>query len=585
MSSFKRRLPGNAKARAQASPTGVLNTTVDGKTDVASSSSIAGSPNADQTIPPSNDDRTKSISNALPIGLRPSPFPSIVPLFSSGLASVDDLICGHGIPSSSVLALCPAIGLTSISAESGFGAPSNNQEEVINSSKRATSSRSTIEALQQAETTLLDMLAYGIAQGLIAGHRNLVLGQNAREVVEKRVPMRISSRDSTAKEEQEEKEEDMKIAFRYAHRPKFKTTVDEPSFAEGSTPFDSISLEHRFRAPFDMSKRLPNEDIQRAEESEKEDGLCILNSTKYEEILQAIDKEIQRNSKLNLSKASAIRIHLVSLGSKAFCKAGESFDRRIVQLSRFLMQIRKRVKAATIENNTSGNSATLHIICTASISADLLHPPRTTFVTQHLLRFFDAQLLLSDFANDERLKNAYAGYGGSVCLLKGPSIAAILPPGEHRSILRGGGGEAGVENDVGWRRRKRGRGLVLETLHEDVDAGQNATADTSKDAKPTKPSHSDDIEDTARLLPRKTVPVKSAAATDHTHEADVKTGVQEGVTITSPSSRPKVGASTKPSPKKFEGLKSLRERGLRAAAAAAAASGSDSEQTEGQKKQ
>lgn len=587
MSSFKRRLPGSAKARAQTASAEVLSTIADGKADVAHSSSITGSPNTDLPVQPSNDDRTKSISNALPIGLRPSPFPSIVPLFSSGLASVDDLICGHGIPSSSVLALCPAIGLTSISAESGFGAPPNNQEEIINSSKRATSSRSTIEALQHAETTLLDMLAYGIAQGLIAGHRNLVFGQNAREVIEKRVPMRISSRDSTAKEEQEEKEEDMKIAFRYAHRPKFKTTVDEPSFVESGPSFESISSEHRFRAPFDMSKRLSKEDIQRAEESEKEDGLSILNSTKYEEILQAIDKEIQRSNKMNLSKGTAMRIHLVSLGSKAFCKAGESFDRRIVQLSRFLMQIRKRLKIATIENNTAGNSTTLHIICTATISADLLHPPRTTFVTQHLLRFVDAQLLLSDFANDERLRSAYAGYGGSVCLLKGPSIAAILPPGEHRSILRGGGGEAGVENDVGWRRRKRGRGLVLETLHEDVDAGQSTTIDTSsKESKPAKtPSHSDDIEDTARLLPRKTIQGSKNVAIDHIHETGAKNELQEGVTITSPSARTKVGASGKMSPKKFEGLKSLRERGLRAAAAAAAASGSDSDQADSQKKQ
>ena len=510
-------------------------------------------------------------------------------MFSSGLASVDDLICGHGIPSSSVLALCPAICLTSISAENGFGAHSNNQEEIGNSSKRATSSRSTIEALQYAEATLSDMLAYGIAQGLIAGHRNLVLGQNAREIVEKRVPMRITSRDTNTKEEQEEKEEDMKIAFRYAHRHKFKTTVDEPSFVENSTSFESISLEHRYRDPFDMSKRLSKEDIERAEGSEKEDGLFILASTKYEEILQAIDKEIQRNTKMNFSKVSAMRIHLVSLGSKAFCKVGESFDRRIVQLSRFLMQVRKRIKIATIENSTTDKSATLHIICTATISADLLHPPRTTFVTQHILRFVDAQLLLSDFASDERLKSAYAGYGGSVCLLKGPSIAAILPPGEHRSILRGGGGEAGVENDVGWRRRKRGRGLVLETLHEDVDAGQSTTADiSSKEVKPVKPSHSDDIEDTARLLPRKTVQISKNAASDHSHEVIVNNGMQDGVTITSPStirSRVGVGANVKTSPKKFEGLKSLRERGLRAAAAAAAASGSDSDQTDSQKKQ
>lgn len=584
MSSFKRRVPGSAKARAQTSLPGNNN---DDQATVGSDSGKEQISHTNRPIPPNNDERIEPISYVLPPGLRPSPFPSIVPLFSSGLASVDDLICGHGIPSSSLLAFCPAIGLTSISAENGFGAQSNNQEAFnVNPSQRATTSRSTIEALQHAEMTLLDMIAYGIAQGLIAGHRNLVLGQNARELVEGRVPVRITSRDAVTKatkDDQDEKEEDMKIAFRYAHRPKFKTTVDEPTFPESGSSIGSASIEHRFRAPFDMSKRLAKEDIQRAEESEKVDGLCILNSTKYDEILQTIDKEIQRISKMgNRIASSAMRIHLVSLGSKLFCKAGESFDRRILQLSRFLLQVRKRIKVATTENAASKKSGALHIICTATISADLLHPPHTTFVTQHLLRFVDAHLLLSDFANDDRLKNAYAGYGGSVCLLKGPSIAAILPPGEHRSILRGGGGEAGVENDVGWRRRKRGKGLVLETLHEDVDAGKSDNL-PGQEVKPSKPSQSDDIEDTARLLPRKNAQSSKNTSMGHGHGSDVNEGhanLQEDVKITSPSIRSKAGLTGKVSPKKFEGLKTLRERGLRAAAAAAAASDSDSDQTD-----
>lgn len=453
-------------------------------------------------------------------GLRPAPYPSIAPLFSTGLASLDDVLSGSGLPSSSVLALCPALGLATLTSDE------HNQERLqVKPKNIASGSSQTLEALKAAEDVALDLMSYSIAQGLISGHETLVIGREARKVVQDRVPSRATARDYGQAADQKS-DDSMTIAFRYAHRPKFKTTVDEPEALIDSSAAE-VPEEHLFRAPFDMSKRWKGDEIQACEGRER-GRLRIVEGASYEEAWVAIEQEAERCKRISLKKDAsppALRIHLPCLGSQA---ASTGFDNRLVHLSRFLVRLRRLLKDLSLHEQ-----APIHSICILSLSSNLLAPQTSTkMTTLHLSRFVDAQLLISDFGQYPHLRKAYLGYGGGISLLKGPSVGFLLPPGESRSVLRGGTAEAGAENDVGWKRRKKG--VVLETLHEDVDAG---VKEKEAETPSKKNVHGgDDIEEAAMGLPRK--------------DANPPTS-------TAP-------ASSRPPRAKFEGLKSLRERGLRA---------------------
>lgn len=455
-------------------------------------------------------------------GLKPSPYPSLVPLFSTGLASLDDVLSGSGLPSSSVLAICPALGLASLSSHE------EEEERPLKKSLKASGSDQTLEALKAAENVALDLMSYSIAQGLAASQETLVIGRNARKLMEERVPGKATSRDYS--QSTENKEEDaLTIAFRYAHRPKFKTTVDEPEVA--SEAATGIPEEHLFRAPFDTSKRWKGEEIAKVEGRQRGKLRCVEEET-FDAAWHAIEQEGERCKRLSLDKGAslpALRIHLPCLGSQGSAQHGSSQGNRLMQLSRFLGRLRRLLKDLSLHEQTP-----IHSICILTLSPDLLLPfASINTTTFHISRFVDAQLLVSDFSHYPHLRKAYLGYGGAVSLLKGPSVGFLLPPGESRSVLRGGVAEAGAENDVGWKKRKRG--VVLETLHEDVDAGVK-DSDTVKETSNTK--QGDDIEEAAMGLSRK------EATHSHSH--------------------PHPEPAPRPTRVKFEGLKSLRERGLRA---------------------
>lgn len=461
-------------------------------------------------------------------GLRSAPYPSIVPLFSTGLASLDDVLSGSGLPSSSILALCPALGLATLSSEEQY-----NQERLqVKPVTIASGSSQTLEALEAAEDVALDLLSYSIAQGLVSGHETLVIGKEARNVVQDRVPSRAIARDYGQTADQKP-DDSMTIAFRYAHRPKFKTTVDEPEVLTESSAAE-VPEEHLFRAPFDMSKRWKGDEVQACEERER-GRLRIVERETYEEAWRAIEEEAERCKKISLDKKvspPALRIHLPCLGLQA---ASTGFDTRLVHLSHFMGRLRRLLKDLSLHEQ-----APIHSICILTLSPNLLVPQTSTkMTTLHLSRFVDAQLLISDFGQYPHLRKAYLGYGGGISLLKGPSIGFLLPPGESRSVLRGGTAEAGAENDVGWKRRKKG--VVLETLHEDVDAGVKEKEVDSPGNSKKKTHGVDDIEEAALGLSRK-----------------------DANTPMSASAAPASSAATRPARVKFEGLKSLRERGLRA---------------------
>lgn len=492
-------------------------------------------------------------------GLRPSPFPSPSPLFSSGLASFDDLINGSGIPSSSLLTLCPAIGLTGLSVEAGLAPVHHAHSSKAVGLKRGEYAAKYDEQLKNAQTALDTLMSFGVAQGVIAGHDTIVVARNVRKVIGDKLPKYMSSRYASAgepskaiKSQAEIKlgqvpsfpasavsgRDDMKIAFRYAHRPVFKTTVAEPRIVEDKS-VSGIAAEHVFRAPLDLSLRWSPDEILEAEESfdREEGGLHLVETGTYQSIYQEISSIVTGSRKS--SSERPLRIHLFDLGGQGWTKDAvhESMEARLVALSQFLLRIRALLKHLTFSDKRNAR----HAICTCVISPQLLLASWRTIVTQHLLRMSDIELLLSDFTSDDNLSRAYSDYAGSVSLLKGPAIGAGMAPGEHRSILRGGIGESGAENDVGWRWKKRGRGIVFETLHEDFDAnlvGQDVMQETTKTRK-----GGDDIEETALGLPRKQA---------HTHNQESSESAAKGTNDMTIKT------------KSFKGLASLRERGLEA---------------------
>ncbi|UZJ51067.1 hypothetical protein CBS101457_000387 [Exobasidium rhododendri] len=466
-------------------------------------------------------------------GLRPAPYPSPVPLFSTGLASLDDVLSGSGLPSSSVLAICPALGLATLSTHE------EEQERTLQKSSAASGSDQTLDALKAAEEVALDLMSYSVAQSLVASQETLVIGKGARKLIRDRMPGKATSRDySQSVDKKKEAEEDaLTIAFRYAHRPKFKTTVDEPEVSSDATL--GVPEEHFFRAPFDKSKRWSEEEIVAAEERKRGKLRCIEEST-YEATWRAIEQEGERCKHLSLDKTRplpTLRLHLPQIGSLGMMRDGkQSLETRLMQLSRFLLRLRRFLKDLSLHDETP-----IHSISLLTLSSDLLLPfASINRTTLHISRFVDAQVLISDFTHYPHLRKAYLGYGGAVSLLKGPSVGFLLPPGESRSVLRGGVAEAGAENDVGWKKKRRG--IVLETLHEDVDSGVKEKDDpAAKDASQGKKG--DDIEEAALGLSRKKVEARPSA---HTHF------------------EPSPAPAPRPTKVKFEGLKSLRERGMRA---------------------
>ena len=302
-------------------------------------------------------------------GLRPTPYPSLVPLFSTGLASLDDVLSGSGLPSSSVLALCPALGLATLTCDE------QEQEKLQpKSSPAASGSSQTLDVLKAAEDAALNLMSYSIAQGLVSSHETLVIGKDARGFVYERVPSRAMARDYGQTVEQQD-DDALTIAFRYAHRPKFKTTVDEPQAAVEASTTD-IPEEHLFRAPFDMSKRWKREDIEAAEGRERGKLKCI-EAASYEEVWNAIQQEVDRCKRLAANKdasSPALRIHLPRLGSQSIPKdTSAASDNRLVHLSRFLGRLRRILKDLSLHEQ-----APIHCICILTLSPALLTPLAST---------------------------------------------------------------------------------------------------------------------------------------------------------------------------------------------------------------
>lgn len=207
-------------------------------------------------------------------GVRAAPFGAPVPLMSTGIASLDDILCGGGVLSGSVVMYLPFAQASGSIAQ--IGAPAETGADTL--------------AISAAEAYTELCSLYATAQGVVSGHVVVVIGEapdnylcnmmgpaaderdekaslsseasiNASEASSNSsgsVPNQPTGADSDAPADTTERLERMRIAWRYEKAKR------EPTMSEG----DRKELD-AFCTTFDLSKRTSERVIERARAEER----------------------------------------------------------------------------------------------------------------------------------------------------------------------------------------------------------------------------------------------------------------------------------------------------------------------------
>ncbi|CBQ68146.1 conserved hypothetical protein [Sporisorium reilianum SRZ2] len=536
----------------------------------------------------------------LPAGVKPSSFSSPVPLISTGVPALDDLLSGGGLSSSSDLLLLPATGTAAQSAAQ-IGA---------SSSTPAASAETDHAARAAAEPYVELLLGYSVAQGLASGHVGVVVGEDVSGLVgglmaragdlDERVVARIGGMGEEAeagpsellgavgddddadgtetarsKPSDAQREREMKIAWRYHNMKQFNTTVNEPSSSSSS------SEPSPFCHTFDLSKRIDSRIIQHAVEQGKLDMVDISTATQsasssrqgtntYELAYTHIEAAAERCRRQAASTPTAappvLRVAIRALGSPAWTVArGQSQHTETI---RFLHRLKRLLRSLSLVDTSATSSRAIPSIAVISVSSFLLSSPSGAANLAHrMVHSVDAAIAMSAFASSSALRAAFAAYTGALKVLKTPAVGTLTNPSVRSSVLRGmgtgagagnsagssgGGGEGGAgggENNLAFKvRRKR---LVIETLHLDVEGGVSE--------RRTKPPKSEATGAKTTTAAQGVAKPNSAGGSSFVRRLPAAAPV-----LAEARSAPAEAAA----PKKFAGLASLRQRGLAAAAAA-----------------
>ncbi len=354
----------------------------------------------------------------LPAGVKPSSFSSPVPLVSTGVPALDDLLSGGGLSSGADLLIIPATGTAAQSAAQ-LGA---------SSSTPASSAEIDHAARAAAEPYVELLLGYSIAQGIASGHHGVVIGEDVGSLVgglmaragrfgrEARCAARARNETSTNTANDEEagpsgslntvadddesessttvggdggetdgvessaqREREMKIAWRYHDMKQFNTTVNEPSSSTTEpTPFCQT---------FDLSKRIDSRITQHAVETKKLDVLDIATASTggsrvnsyevaYNHIKEAAERCRRQASSSSSTTPPVLRISIRALGSPAWIVTrGQSVH---VEVVRFLHRLKRLLRSLSLidsaSTSTSPRTAAIPSIAVISISPTLLNP-------------------------------------------------------------------------------------------------------------------------------------------------------------------------------------------------------------------
>ena len=551
-------------------------------------------------------------SIVLPAGIKNATFSSPVPLFSTGITALDDILSGSGLSSGALLTLLPSTGTYPLPLQDSAAA-----DEPL--------------ALPAAEPYTELVVAYGVAQGLHARHCNIVVGEGADSFVQ-RLMARIGDEDDERQQKREasteqqqkqmagvslqenkEKEDQdgetkssnetasdsaLKIAFRYDKMKAFSTSVGGSSSnsasaftrsgsseaAAAAASLERAEQESQFCAQFDLSRRVRRATLAKARE---EDRLFTLDlHDERQGTLSEGEEEqdpFQRARAFILARVDAIKAHVGQTGVPIALRislpnfASDAWQRKrrrleehadfVRSLLLFTVQLRSMLRALALPEPDSPLPpipaiATLNL--SASFISSLPHcasPEMSPHaILQRLLVFSDAGLSLSSFAVSPRLSRAFPDYTGSVQVLKTPAIGTLVDISVRASILRGmsplsagtsgagSGGAGGGENNLAFKLKRKR--IVIETLHLDVDGGGKGSS--TADRTPSKPPPGAGVAE-----PR--------AAPNVVHEPPRPLQPSQALPsgpVTESSASPSSAPAPKPGPfTSFGGMKSLRERG------------------------
>ncbi|WFD44206.1 Elongator subunit elp4 [Malassezia psittaci] len=394
-------------------------------------------------------------------------------------------------------------------------------------------------------------LAYTAAQGIASEHVTVVLGPNAIGFTDCLMGRATDEAAAVEEKKQEPSSERMKIAWRYEHMQKSNSTPQKQKEAD-------------FCSLFDLTKRISNEDLERARSNNllyttTDDS--VLSQSAWDILDQAVGQ--CRKQAAEGSRSPALRIVLRDWGSL-------SWNLGAHQMFAWLMRLRRLARSLSMP---STGPAIPCIVAISLSSQALIQEAAGANLFHRLAHVADGVLGLSSFAASPTLRDVFPDSTGALRIFRTPAIGTLTNPSLRASVLRGmgtgsssqasrgPGGAGGGENNLAFKvRRKR---LVIDTLHLDTDGGVNE--------RRTKPK--DDTKDAVMQPQSKHQPntQKNHAAASQPlgqsiEQRDSGARADMEVTIDSSSSAPQ---QSKPGPATrvpFTGLKSLRQRGLQAQA-------------------
>lgn len=518
--------------------------------------------------------RTAAAPVAAPIeGVRQASYNAPVPLLSTGVPALDDIMCGGGVLAGSMLLFVPCAE-TATGAIAELGAPRMSSElQVAHNDQRVSAAESYTDLL----------LAYTTAQGIASHHTTVVAGEAADTFVTHLMgraedPDGLNS-DSLVPVEEEQSSEPtpeqaqrLKIAWRYDR-------LRAPQTAE-------LANANNFCTTFDLTKRMSPRLIQAARSNHLlhtfhvETGGDALEGA-WNAIVQAAD---QCKAIAAKAQAPVLRVVLRSFGSPAW-----SDERSGSDLVRFLLRVRSLARSLAMPTQDAHIPP---IPCLISVSLSSFLMSSAAFeagvnVPQRVAHLADGCIGLSSFAASPGLRTLFPDFTGALRVYCTPAIGTLVNPSLRASVLRGmgaghapvgssaqaEGGAGGGENNLAFKlKRKR---LVIETLHLDVEGGvserrtkpvsgvsdvattQHAVAASDAASAVAPSSEATDARSVAAQPTRSdmTEEVLGVAATPHAHPDTAAESVEgtHGDATSSHVSRAPV----------FGGLKGLRERGLR----------------------
>lgn len=451
-----------------------------------------------------------------PEGIRPASYSAPVPLMSTGVAALDDILCGGGILAGSLLAFVPCAG-TGTAAPALLGAPAVDE-----------AAHAAWDAMQvaAAEPYTDLFLAYTAAQGLDSGHVTVVIGPNPDAFVQGLMRRADGGAPPEREEKSEEELQRLKIAWRYDRMQR----VDAPFQGDDAAAFCTV---------FDLTQRVPKDVLEDARAS----GLlhtCALDSTPMDAAWCAVEQGVaQCKAALEQGgRTPALRIILRDVGAPVWHQQGAS-------LIPFLLRLRSLARTLSMPTSGTAIPCIVAMAAAASTQGEETGGANTLHRIMHLA---DGCIGLSSFAASPSLRSVFPDCTGALRVFCTPSIGSLANPSLRASVLRGmgvgttadrsaraAGGAGGGENNLVFKvRRKR---LAIETMNLDVDGGvkERRTKPPEGVAKP--------------LAPAKPTDAAVSAASSAPTPIEV-----------SPDARPSA-----PTPLgSFGGLRSLRARGLQA---------------------